>query len=282
MAGFKKFHVEDFPFDRQVINLQQLDFVWRSNKDDDDYYNTMKVVWLRVFTCSMLSEWSTHAALVTPTLPSRDADGEDAASSNEEVVYSPRFQIEILIERMHEFYVRQIFYVSFFITISACSPLGTPPTDMGDRLSVYGGGLLALVAFKYGIMEHLPSVPYTTYTDYFLFFQIITVTVCTFESLIVYRFREYDLIVDMIENNLLVVVIILWSIILLHATYRKPYMRTSWDQVREEAATEIRLVEQVLPDFLSFHVPEEVPDDVVERRSSRTASLRRISGNRAY
>lgn len=36
------------------------------------------------------------------------------------------------------------------------------------RLSVYGGGLLTLVAFKYGVMDHLPSVPYPTFTDNFL------------------------------------------------------------------------------------------------------------------
>ena len=65
-----------------------------------------------------------------------------------------------------------------------------PMEDMGDRLSVYGGGLLTLVAFKYGVMDHLPSVPYPTFTDNFLMWQIVTIVLCMFESLLLWRFSQ--------------------------------------------------------------------------------------------
>lgn len=253
MDGYKKFYVEDFPFDRQVINLQQLDFVWRTNKDDDDFYNTMKVVWLKLVTCSMLSEWRTPKYVGGQKVLTADvsADSMRDEDSTQQSPTCSRFQIELFIERRHEFYVRQIFFVSCMITISACTPLGTPPDDMGDRLSVYGGGLLALVAFKYGIMEHLPSVPYSTFTDNFLIYQILTVTVCTFESLIVYRFRHYEHFVDMIENCTLVVVVMAWILAFLYTYLRKPHLRTDWEQVYNKTAHEDQLLEVNLPNFMA-------------------------------
>ena len=36
-------YCQDFPFDRHVIRLQNLDFVWRSYKDDDDFFDSMKI-----------------------------------------------------------------------------------------------------------------------------------------------------------------------------------------------------------------------------------------------
>ena len=58
---------------------------------------------------------------------------------------------------------------------------------MSTRLSVYGGGLLTLVAFKYGIAEHLPSVPYSTFTDDFLMCQICLVFLFIMECLVAFR-----------------------------------------------------------------------------------------------
>mmetsp|Transcript_20494 Transcript_20494/g.36829 ORF Transcript_20494/g.36829 Transcript_20494/m.36829 type:complete len:457 (-) Transcript_20494:58-1428(-) len=253
MDGFKKFNVKDFPFDRQVINLQQLDFVWRSAKDDDNYYNSMKVVWLRIETCSMLSEWLPEAALITPLNLSSRTLHEEADETGPP--YWTKIQIELHIERHHQFYVRQIFFVTYMITLASCSPLAMPPTEdhMGDRLSVYGGGLLTLVAFKYGIMDHLPSVPYSTYTDDFLLYQIFTVTGCTFESLVVFRFNKYEITVDWIENCVLIVVFIAWSLYLYHAWCRKPKQRVPWPIVRKIEAEESLLSEQRLPDFFRPH-----------------------------
>mmetsp|Transcript_105660 Transcript_105660/g.187893 ORF Transcript_105660/g.187893 Transcript_105660/m.187893 type:complete len:377 (+) Transcript_105660:63-1193(+) len=230
MDGFKQFNVRAFPFDRQVINLQELAFVWRTSKDDDNYYNPMKVAWLQVNACSMLSEWSQEDSLITPLTSDMDTRHP----------YATRFQIELYIERHHNFYVRQIYFVTYMITLVSCSPLALPPAEdfMAERLSVYGSGLLTLVTFKYGIMEHLPSVPYSTYTDEFLTAQILTVTACTFESLFAFRLREHYLIVDMIENCLLFLVAVLWTLYLGRAGFRQPKHRVPWDLVREASAAE--------------------------------------------
>jgi len=225
MDGFKQFNVREFPFDRQIINLQELEFAWRTCKDDDDFYNPMKVAWLQVNLCSMLSEWSQEASLITPLSTC------DAAK----VPYATRFQIELYIERRHNFYVRQIYFVTYMITLASCSPLALPPAEdfMAERLGCYGAGLLTLVTFKYGIMEHLPSVPYWTYTDEYLTAQVLTVIACTFESLFAFRMREYYFIVDMIENCILVVVAVLWTAYLARAGFRQPKQRVPWNIVRE-------------------------------------------------
>eukprot|EP00933_Yihiella_yeosuensis_P007292 TRINITY_DN112254_c0_g1_i1.p1 TRINITY_DN112254_c0_g1~~TRINITY_DN112254_c0_g1_i1.p1 ORF type:complete len:453 (-),score=35.10 TRINITY_DN112254_c0_g1_i1:154-1512(-) len=229
MDGFKVFDVKLFPFDRQVLNLQQLDFVWRSSKDDDDYFNSMKIAWVRIETFSMLSEWRTEPALVGALNPNTPISVDDLDGQ-----YATKFRVQLHIERQHSFYVRQIFFVTLMITLASLSPLAMPPTEdhMGDRLSVYGSGLLTLVAFKYGIMEHLPSVPYSTFTDNYLLYQIITVTACTFESLFVFRWRQYEMIVDWLENCLLIVVASVWSVYLLWVAFKMPQNRLPWEQVR--------------------------------------------------
>lgn len=44
-----------------------------------------------------------------------------------------------------------------------------------------------MVAFKYGIAEHLPSVPYSTFTDDFLMWQICLVFLFIMECLVAFR-----------------------------------------------------------------------------------------------
>merc|ERR1712050_418109 len=43
MDGYKEFWVKSFPFDRQVICLPSVDFVWRTCKEDDNFFRTMKI-----------------------------------------------------------------------------------------------------------------------------------------------------------------------------------------------------------------------------------------------
>ncbi|CAE7469467.1 unnamed protein product [Symbiodinium natans] len=205
LEGFKMYQLKDFPFDRHVIRLQNLDFVWRSYKDDDDFFDSMKIVWLQIESKSILPEWTPAGPLIEPL---QKVDWNDPQASQlspdweeEEADFANKFQIDLRIERAHKFYVRQILFVTYLITLTSCTPLFMHPEDMGDRLSVYGGGLLTLVAFKYGVMDHLPSVPYSTFTDSYLLWQMVTITMCTLESLIAYRLKDYNQeLVDWIEN----------------------------------------------------------------------------------
>merc|ERR1712190_202405 len=107
----------------------------------------------------------------------------DIESANSSPGYCTRFIVMVRVEHEHAFYIRQVLGPSTVITIVCCLPLAMPPgtgEDLGDRLSTYVGGLLTLVAFRYGISDHLPVVPYRTYIDSFLQWQILTVSACAF------------------------------------------------------------------------------------------------------
>merc|ERR1712032_515439 len=66
MTGWEVFELQDFPFDRQIIDLESFDFVWRRGKDETVYEESMKVIDFQLETESMLPEWHPTPALVTP------------------------------------------------------------------------------------------------------------------------------------------------------------------------------------------------------------------------
>mmetsp|Transcript_2372 Transcript_2372/g.5628 ORF Transcript_2372/g.5628 Transcript_2372/m.5628 type:complete len:429 (-) Transcript_2372:76-1362(-) len=237
MTGFKKYPVSAFPFDRHVICLHSIDFVWRVHRDDDTFYDSMKVAWLDVETSSVLAEWAPLSAMVLSydEVANAATNFVDKGSyqGGAPLTYASKFQVRLRIERVHGFYVRQILVISTLITLSSCSPLAMPPTEdhMGDRLSVYGGGLLTLVAFKYGIMDHLPSVPYSTFTDDFLMGQILTISFCILECLVVFRYTLARIEIDELENWFLITLCCLWGGILSYTWFYKPHHRVPWCEV---------------------------------------------------
>ncbi|CAK8988891.1 Uncharacterized protein SCF082_LOCUS1570 [Durusdinium trenchii] len=175
LDGYKPYHLQDFPFDRHIISLKHVDFVWRIEKDDDDFFDSMQI------DARMMNAGESDIMAIQSVIETLDDQTTEVCS---------KFVIDLRIERAHKFYVRQIFFITCLITVASCTPLAMPLEDMGDRLSVYGGGLLTLVAFKYGVMDHLPSVPYPTFTDSFLMWQIITIVLSTFESLFLWRLSK--------------------------------------------------------------------------------------------
>uniref|UniRef100_A0A7S4Q8F6 Neurotransmitter-gated ion-channel ligand-binding domain-containing protein n=1 Tax=Alexandrium monilatum TaxID=311494 RepID=A0A7S4Q8F6_9DINO len=230
IEGHKVFHMENFPFDRQVINLEQLDFVWRSEKDEADYYKSMKVVFFNVSTESLLPEWSVEPAYITPMEKTETRPVDLNCPS-----FAHKFVVQLRIERKEWFYVRQVFFVTYLMVLVSCTPLTMPPTEdnMGTRLEVYGSSLLTLVAFKYAVAEHLPSVPYGTFTDDFLIAPVVTVSLCVFETVASFHFvnRIDESVTERLdwgENISFYMLALLWTIYFLYAAFYKPRRRTPW------------------------------------------------------
>jgi len=225
ITGFEIFEVHDFPFDRQVINFELLDFVWRPHKDACTYDFSMRVVYLEVDTVSMLPEWSTYSSIVTPENEAHLSRGPSNTS---------RFKVCLRAERKHWFYVIQVFLVTYLITTVACFPLAFPPTadHIGDRLALYGSGVLTLMAFRFTIAGHLPRVPYSTFIDYYLLWQIVTIIGLAVETLIAYRIvksSDSELVVDTMENVMLGVLMIVWLVYFIRAAFFKK--RMEWKYV---------------------------------------------------
>jgi len=236
LAGYEIFEMEDFPFDRQAIDLELLEFVWRRNKDSDVFDFAMKVVSFSVQTDSYLPEWLSFPAIVRPDNEMKlDAGGPAFAS---------RFQVVLRIQRRHWFYVVQIFLVTWLITTVSCFPLAMPPTQkhVTDRLARYLSGILTLFTFKFGITGLLPSVPYSTYLDYYMLWQVLTIVALSVETIIVYRCVEdgdsLDFI-DSVENYFMLFIMIAWMASFLYVAFCKRRRKWAWTLLNQEKNVQV-------------------------------------------
>lgn len=230
IVGFEMFEMSEFPFDRQVINLELMEFVWRDAKHDDTFAFSMNVVFFRVTTESMTPEWVPFPAKVRVEQLVSTGDRLEGPTS------ASRFKVKLLLERKVGFFVIQIFFVTLLITLITTFPLALPAgtaSHVGTRLSVYGLGILTLVAYKYGISDSLPKVPYHTYTDKYLVVQVLTIVAIAVEALVAYELVDKDhvhpKIVKDIEMVILVVLVCFWIGVFVYAAYFKK--RTSWETV---------------------------------------------------
>jgi len=229
IQGYEIFEMSDFPFDRQVINLELMEFVWRDSKDSDTFDYSMKLVFFRVTTESLLPEWDPYPAKLRVDQLITTGDRHDGPTS------ASRFQVKLRVERKIRFFVIQIYFVTLLIVVITTFPLALPPTKdhVGTRLSAYGTGVLTLVAYKYGIAESLPRVPYQTYTDKYLVHQIITVVIIAVEALIAYHLVENagadEVIVRYLELIGLVIIVLLWICFFVYTAKFK--LRVSWQHV---------------------------------------------------
>merc|ERR1719433_1831125 len=79
ITGFERFEMYDFPYDRQKMSLDLLEFVWRSNKDSTDHAYSMNICAFTVETESLLPEWDVAPAIIedrnkTPQIKQIDCD----------------------------------------------------------------------------------------------------------------------------------------------------------------------------------------------------------------
>jgi len=231
IAGFEMYEMSDFPFDRQIINLDLLEFVWRGSKDTDTYDFSMNLVYFRVMSESLLPEWDPLPASMSVEQILKTGDRITGPTS------ASRFQVQLRMERKVGFYIIQIYLVTLLITIITAFPLALPAADfIGDRLTIYGTGVLTLVAYKYGIADSLPPVPYQTYTDKILVRQIMTVSAIAFEALIAFQLVTYNdvdkRIVEISEHCGLVVVVCIWLVVFVYTAKFK--VRIPWDTVQAQ------------------------------------------------
>jgi len=232
LDGCKALNVIDFPFDRHILNLERIEFVWRADKDEADYHKSMRLVSFEVHTSSLLPEWRAFPAYIRQ-LNETQRDTLDPSAPT----YASSFTVHLRLQRKHRFYSWQVFLVSYLITMLSIMPMGLPPgmAYVGDRFALYSGGMLTLVAFKYGVSDRLPCVPYQTFTDHFLLAQILTIFGCAVATLYPFRAAGDDefklMVLDVTENTVAGCIALLWSAALLYAVFWKPWRRVSWRDV---------------------------------------------------
>jgi hypothetical protein len=201
------------------------EFVWRDDKDTDVYYEAMKVVSFTMETLSMLPEWDTYPAVIQPC---------DILHPGSGPTFGTRFIVQLRLQRKERYYVTHIFLVSLLILVASILPLAFEPGEghIGDRLSIHSGGLLTLVAFKYGVSADLPSVPYATFISTFLTAQILTLVAVSGESIFAYKMVDVYIskaTLDYFEDFLLIALLLLWLVYFGHIAFSKN--RKSWKEV---------------------------------------------------
>jgi len=191
IRGFERFEMQDFPFDRQLMSLDVFEFVWQQEKDSKDYDFSMHIVSFRIECVSMLPAWKSFPCIIQADQSSahRQTYVSDVVQNQEPPQYASRFRVQLRIERKKWFYIYQLFCLTILITWATLLPLMMPAGEdhVGDRLSLYSGGVLTLTAVKYSVGAQLPCVPYMTKFDRIMFYEIATLVVCAFEALIAFR-----------------------------------------------------------------------------------------------
>lgn len=247
ITGFEIFEMHDFPFDRQMMSLDTFDFVWQSGNSCSDFDYSMHIVAVHVQCVSVLPEWKTYSPIIEPDSVKQPFLHRKLENGLTAPQYASRFSVKLRIERETWFYVIQVFGLTILITIASMLPLCIPPTDsfIGDRLSLYAGGVLTLTSFKYSISDHLPSVPYSTKFDWVIFFQFLNLTLCAVETLIAYRLVDHgsdgisivdQAIVDKSEDWAFVVLSSSWIVVWILLAGRdmnipSPFKEREWEYI---------------------------------------------------
>jgi hypothetical protein len=220
------FEVYDFPYDRQTIDMDLFEFVWKNEKGTDCFHEAMKIVHFTSKTRSMLPEWDCWPAVIEARNEKQLASGPSFAT---------RFSVKLRLQRKEQYYIFHIFLIAYLITCASVFPLALKPGTqlIGDRLSLSVSGLLTLVGFKSGVADSLPSVPYRTFASTFLQMQIFTVVGTAMESIASYRLvckRHLDLdAVDHLEDGLLCCLLVGWTLYFIYAAFCMEH--TSWEKV---------------------------------------------------
>ncbi|CAK0847836.1 unnamed protein product [Prorocentrum cordatum] len=238
ITGHKAFRMEDFPYDRHILNLEKLEFVWRfapfqqEETEACDYFKSMDVVDFTVLTYSMVPEWRPFPAYVIArdeTSPVGDLGVPTCCS---------QFTLRLRIQRKHWYYARQVFLISTCITCVSCFPLAIPNKRdfVDERLDLYMGGLLTLITFKYGINKVLPSVPYTTFLDNFLLLQVVMLAWLSLQTCVGFGLRDMlwwlEIAWDWSTNlAAFISVLLFWVLCTAYSFYVRPYLRKPWSTV---------------------------------------------------
>jgi hypothetical protein len=231
-SGHEVFEVQEFPFDRQVIDLRLFEFVWRDSKDTDVFYEQMNIVEFTVETISLLPEWITFDALIKPWEIFHPGSGP---------TFSTRFLVKLRLERQADYYITHIFFVSLLIMIASILPLAFEPGEghIGDRLYLHAFGLLTLVAFKYVCSKELPSVPYSTFISSYMHGQTVTIGAVYVEAVFSYKAVHVYIsrvILDSCEDLFLIALLIYWIGYFFFIAFGK--QRQSWEEVLQDQTSD--------------------------------------------
>ena len=181
-----KFHFENFPFDRQILNL---DFIDQSGEDLNSKV-WVSNMWL--YDSDYLTKFVDNNNLFDWNINSYSHKYFEETDLNYGVS-SFGISNSFELQRNSTYYIFKIIGPIFLILIVCWSVMWLTARELESRLTVTTVCLLSLVAYNFVIDQDLPKLAYFTKMDYIISLSYLFAALPTLISVLEYRFiKLYD------------------------------------------------------------------------------------------
>eukprot|EP00931_Biecheleriopsis_adriatica_P116475 TRINITY_DN92113_c0_g1_i1.p1 TRINITY_DN92113_c0_g1~~TRINITY_DN92113_c0_g1_i1.p1 ORF type:complete len:460 (+),score=88.12 TRINITY_DN92113_c0_g1_i1:39-1382(+) len=231
-ATFKEnMELKRFPFDRQ-----ELKFKIRSN---------VHTVTLKRKASSCLSKDLPEYTVLKDKLGFCDATPFAGRNGR---TYQ-KLQVTILVERMPHKYLVNVVLMTYILVLASFSYMAFDLQQIGDRIGIILTSVLASMALKFVITDHLPGKSYQTWLDLYLLAAYLMLTMPALELLILslsvklsaknFKHEEYWETSEKIDWYFTCLIFIIWNISHLYFVVRSAlnggyqWLRLSWSGVEK-------------------------------------------------
>ena len=183
IARFKTlFSLHNFPFDYQTLKIQ-ISSKWSSLAVVFDTSPNIPCV---LSNANFLGqeEWD----LLDHVISKASSTAED--SSKVSLIHYSVFTFEFHIKRKYSYFLTNIVFLMFLISLLSFTTFFVSPDNTGERLSVILTLLLTAVTFKFVVSQSLPPVSYLTVLDWYVLTSVIFIFAVAIENSIVAKIQN--------------------------------------------------------------------------------------------
>ena len=179
-----QFMLHCFPFDIQTLKIQ-ISSKWSNTVLIFDRTPNIPCV-LSNKNFLGKDEWNLLDHVIT-----KGATSSEDSSKVSLISYST-FGFEFHIRRRYSYYLTNIVFMMFLISLLSFTTFFIDPDSTGDRLSVILTLLLTAVTFKFVVSQSLPPVSYLTVLDWYVLTSVIFIFAVALENSIVSKIKTVD------------------------------------------------------------------------------------------
>lgn len=183
VARFKSlFSLHNFPFDYQPLKIQ-ISSKWSSLAVVFDTTPNIPCV---LSNANFLGqeEWD----LLDHVISKASSTAEDSCKVS--LIHYSVFTFEFHIKRKYSYFLTNIVFLMFLISLLSFTTFFVSPDNTGERLSVILTLLLTAVTFKFVVSQSLPPVSYLTVLDWYVLTSVIFIFAVAIENSIVAKIQN--------------------------------------------------------------------------------------------
>ena len=176
------FSLHNFPFDYQTLKIE-ISSKWSSAAVVFDRTPNIPCV-LSNENFLGKEQWDLLNHVIT-----KDSSSSEDPSRVSIIKYS-FYAFEFHIKRKYTYFLTNIVFMMFLISLLSFTTFFVKPENIGDRLSVILTLLLTAVTFKFVVSQSLPPVSYLTVLDWYVLSSVIFIFSVAIENSIVARIKR--------------------------------------------------------------------------------------------